>query len=272
MNRTITLLGLGFAPVAGNITIELDGVQVFSGPVQTDTEHPLNPRGGSAAAEIYSWQEDVNFSGAKSLKIKVNSGDFLYQGAFSTHMPVARKNNPGVYFSSGQNGPVPCFMQNTQFGVSRDPNSDVFIDGIAQSKLVLNPNEALGPWFWPLHEGSELTCNLNISAGLASPIYTDGDNILSTVNLTGDGTTKKWEIANPLDVNYPAKNYKVYVDNVLHPFPPRLTRPSGAQSTVFFNSDKWYVSFPFVPAAGAQIKIDICEDWDHTKSIYADFE
>ena len=71
--RTFIQRGQAYGIEPVTITAQIDGVQVFSGPVNTiDEPVPALPSlDTQIGVDIFSWAEDVLFSGTKTMEITV---------------------------------------------------------------------------------------------------------------------------------------------------------------------------------------------------------
>ena len=273
MNRTIKLQGVGFSETSAEIQVSVDGAVIYQGPVLSSQQpfhisyaigseqlvDPTTLDGLDAAAALYNvatWTENVNFSGTRNVEIVAIKDSFLLSKNSSNYMPVYRVEDPTTMFSSGEKGYISCYYQQESSGVFRDPNTNVTIDGIAQIRNTEEyPTKQLGQWAWGIQQGQTLAFTVNISAGLETPIYTDGDNILSSQSYTGDGVTT--DFAKPTYTGNRPTFVKCYVDNV----------QVSAQTLPNQN-----VRFQSAPTLDSAVRVDVVERWDSSLLTYANFE
>ena len=258
MSRTIKLCGIGFHETGSEIIVKLDGNIIFQGAVTTDIHNPVNAAGSPEFdAEIVNWEESLNAT-THALEIQATQGHFLYTRALSNYMSLAKASTPESVFSSGSLGFISCYAQAVDTGVYRDPNTEVFIDGVERVRYTTDVNKSLGQFYRLVREGQVLTCVLNISAGLDSPIITDGSEILGSVSYIANGTDV--EFLTPSYEGSATNKNLFYVDGT-------LINGDDVES-----SDSTTLRFNSPPVAGTAIKIDKIETWDYSLSSYANFE
>lgn len=277
MNRTIKIQGVGFSETSAEVQISLDGTVIYQGPVLS-SQQPFRPSyvmgseqlvdpatlsGFDAYAALYNvatWTETVDFSGTRNVEIVATKDAFLFSKARSNYMPVSRTEDPTTMFSSGEKGFISPYYQQQSGGVFRDPCTNVTIDGVPQQRNPdSDPTKEYGQWTWGIQQGQTLAFTLNISAGLESPIYTDGDNILASQSYTGDGSTVDFAV--PSYTGNRPTFLKCYVDNVQVPaqvLPNQLPNQN--------------VRFQTTPASGSAVRVDVVERWDPSLLTYANFE
>lgn len=270
MTRTLRLFGVGFDSASAEISLKIDGTVAYQGAVTTDTERPFTTAWTRPTAQTYhpldymvhAWEEDINFAGTRKIEITATKGSFLYLRARSNYMPVSKIASPDSVFSSGKYGNISCFYRQDADGIFRDPVTDVKVDGTSKPRSPV-PTESLkwASWYWGIAQGSVLEFDLNISAGLATPIYTDGDTVLATVSYTADGTNTEYQLPtySGTEFNFPM----VYVDNSEWGGP----RPADRGQLLPGN----ILKLNSVPPAGSTVRIDTVEGWDPSLAKYAGF-
>ena len=194
MNRTIKIMGQAATPTGCDVRVEIDDVAIYQGAAVVDPEFNgtyfdqfLDPTKSRA---VGTWQEDIAFQGTRRLRITVLRGDFVYTRAVSNHMPMSYRNAPSDIYSSGDAGFMVCYRDTSGDTTVYEPNSNVTIDGVQ----VTREDSHDGQWYWWLPEGSVLTADLRIMAGLATPQRFDGSHVLYSLSFTGDGSTVEYPI------------------------------------------------------------------------------
>jgi len=264
MTRTLRLFGVGFDSASAEISLKIDGTVAYQGPVTTDTERPFTTAWTRPSTQIWhpldymahAWQEDIDFAGTRKIEITATKGSFLYLRARSNYMPVSKIASPDSVFSSGEYGNISCFYRQDADGVFRDPVTDVKINCESKTRSPV-PTERLKwtGWYWGIEQGGVLEFDLNISAGLATPVYTDGNNLLATVSYTADGTNAEYQLPtySGTEFNFP----RVYVND--------SDRGSG---TLLPGN---ILKLSAVPPSGSTVRIDTVEGWDPSLAKYAGF-
>lgn len=270
MTRTLRLFGVGFDSTSAEILLKIDGAVAYQGPVTTETERPFTTAWTRPTTQpydpldymVHAWEEDINFAGTRKIEITATKGNFLYLRTRSNHMPVSKIASPDSVFSSGEYGSISCFYRQDADGVFRDPLTNVAIDGTSKPRSPV-PTESLKwtGWYWGIGQGSVLEFDLNISAGLATPIYTDGNNVLATVSYTADGTNAEYQLPtySGAESNFP----RVYVNDSEWGGPTAADRGSMLPGNI--------LKLNKVPPAGTTVRIDTVEAWDYTLARYSGF-
>jgi hypothetical protein len=310
MNRTLTFFGQGYAnPQQGlaydnsEILVKLDSVVVYQGPVPTGLSDGNRPTGNTAglvdgnplSVPIFSWSEAIEFSGIKKLEIHAIKGDFLYTRCESNYMPISYVNTPTDLFSTGRNS-IGCFQLPVTGGIYRDPNSNVKINGVDHVKTPLTEWHERGQWYWGLVQGEVFTCDLNISAGLESPLI---DSIISSQTFQSDGSQQifvldSYAIDKPTSINVyedniitvlwgtkiripPSDNWpeEVVISDALPPFMATSIDTELREKykqEIIQGRAKIEVHLIDPAPEGTIIKVEALEQWDPSFSLYYSFE
>jgi len=162
--RTFRQHAQGFGAATTNITVKLDGQEIFSGPVVTENAPlPVLPNPAfSVANEAFTWEKDTAFSGTMALEISVSGSPLLLANTvanYPTDAPEFAGDFMGFY--SYQDGET----------LISDPFSDEQIDGISVSR---NEDPSLsGQWWWTIMPGSTFTCTVSVAPSLIPPPPTE---------------------------------------------------------------------------------------------------
>ena len=154
--RTINTYGQGFGSTDVNITVTVDGVEIFNGPVAT-TNGPV-VRSPDPSTVLFSWQEDVTFAGTRSLSITVNSGNVLL------------KTGSKANYCADETGPlgpdVFYWLPDGPESVPTDPTSGWLMNGIPTPN---QPDPSLGESWWQIPVGSTFSYQLRMNHGVIPP-------------------------------------------------------------------------------------------------------
>ena len=154
--------GYGAAPT--NITVTLDGQEIFSGPILTENSPlPVLPDPDiNITNEIFTWEKDSTFSGTMELAITVSGSPLLLADTlanYPTNSPEYADQFVGFY-SYVDGG--------TEYS---DPFTNEQIDGIPVSRIA---DPALsGQWWWKIMPGSVFTATININASVQPYVVFD---------------------------------------------------------------------------------------------------
>jgi hypothetical protein len=200
---------------------------------------------------------------------------------------------PTDLFSTGRNS-ISCYQLPIDSGMYRDPNTNVKINGVDCVKTPLTEWQSRGQWYWGLTQGEVLTCDLNISAGLESPII---DNIISSQTFQCDGSQQIF-ILDPYTVDKPT-SINVYEDDIITVLWGTKVRISPSadwpEEIVISDALPPFHGFDLVtrekykqeltlqrarievhlidpPPVGTILKIDVVEQWDPSFTLYYSFE
>lgn len=153
--RNFIQQGLAFGSTTASVTVTLDGVEIYSGPVPT-VDQPLPPGPGPDIEDTaYTWTLPADFVGSKTLTVQVSGSPFLLAGTLADRTELA---------NTARFDPLNHFQEISGQTVS-DPFSNVVIDGTPMSR---DPTLG-GQWYWVVQPGQTLTATLNIPAGINYP-------------------------------------------------------------------------------------------------------
>ena len=158
--RTFKQLGQAYGSSPVTIVAKIDGVEIFNGTTPTLNE-PYMLTGFDTTVypgnELFSWTDDINFVGTKSMEITVGSGFLVLMNTTA--------NYPG--FGGEHNRPDPenhwlfVYANQVDSVVYSNPFSNLTINGEVQ-----NPNTDIpGQTFWLIPPDSVLSCTVNVSKG-----------------------------------------------------------------------------------------------------------
>jgi hypothetical protein len=162
-NRTFKQFGSGYSE-QGTVSIVamIDGVQVYNGPVPTLTAAvPSQPSPAlKVESELFSFTEDVDYTGLKQMSITVTGGCLLLS------------LTKGNYSISDANADIFRNLEyHREFTADAtpiiDPLTDIVIDGVSCERNLLDFG---GQWWWQIQDGSTFTCSINIEPGYESPL------------------------------------------------------------------------------------------------------
>ncbi|NDA63424.1 MAG: hypothetical protein EBX50_15500, partial [Chitinophagia bacterium] len=148
----INTYGKGVGSTEVTITVTVDGIEVYNGPVSTQNGPIVNPPDPSTV--LFSWQEDIAFEGTRALSITVNSGDMLL------------KTYSKANYCADDTGPlgpdVFYWLPDGPETVSVDPTSNWQMNGSPVSKP---PDPSGGELWWNVSVGSTFSYNLRMNRG-----------------------------------------------------------------------------------------------------------
>ena len=157
-NRTIKVLGWGDKSKSpANITVTLDGEQVFSGLVNLEEFSPDS----NFAPVLFTVEVPVEFEGTKALKITVADAAVRFGQIIANYSEI---DTGSVIYATGEDDYVDLAQEADSDGV-KDPRTNVKINGFAQTAdRVKYPSQ--GTWHWTVNPGSTLEHDLIIKAGI----------------------------------------------------------------------------------------------------------
>jgi hypothetical protein len=186
--RTFRQYGQAFGTGPVTVVAAIDGVEVFNGtvsvlnslvPTVPEEIQPLVPE------VLFSWSEDVNFEGTRSMQITVSGGNLLLKNTYANYgvafdgIPIVRyaglTGGPELftpfYAHSIDAPPDPC-CQDTECEnrptLIHDPLSNVSINGVGQTREYVNTTDGTvlaGQACWHIPDGAEFTATVNIFSG-----------------------------------------------------------------------------------------------------------
>lgn len=164
IERTFIQKGQGYGPTPVTITAKIGNVVVYSGTVPTLNQAP--PVGGQSgpgpSTNLFSWTNDIEFSGQQDVEISVEGGLLLLSQTLANYTAGGGANVKPV---PGDANTFRNFWYETIDGVTiGDPFTDEKIDGVPQIEHP-EPSQLPGQWWWYLPAGSTFTARLNIAAG-----------------------------------------------------------------------------------------------------------
>ena len=178
--RTYKQLGQAYGSNPVTLVAKLDGVEVFNGTLTTLDQPlpsmPIAKVGLGWGTQLFSWTEDIAYTGSKALEITVTGGTLLLSNTVANYIGLKTwgttspgPGEPGYYPDAPPPGNPSAVNQALIFGPYSDPKnilSNCTINGQDMSNEP-NSNPALtGQWFWTLHDGSVFTATVLQTAGI----------------------------------------------------------------------------------------------------------
>lgn len=168
--RTFIQQGRGYGPDAVSIVVKLDNVIVYQGTVNTLDETPpefFDPESG-IEVDLFTWTQDINYSGTRALEITVIDGSLLVADTVANYTPIPSTETPLTATSSGPDGFVPFYNKDYDGYIVSEPFANPKIDGVAveRNRGLDETNPLLGQWTYLLEAGSVFTADIKIDQGL----------------------------------------------------------------------------------------------------------
>jgi hypothetical protein len=186
--RTFQQRGQAYATGPVIVAASINGVEVFNGSVPVlnslvpSTPEEIQPL---VAPVLFSWSEDVNFEGTRSMHITVSGGSLLLKNTYANY-GLAFDGNPVTRYAGLTGGPelfVPFFAFNADLPpdpcctdvecanrptLISDPLSNVSINGVLQTSAHVNMIDGTvlaGQNCWHIPDGAQFIATVNIFAG-----------------------------------------------------------------------------------------------------------
>ena len=164
--RTFKQRGQAYGNLPVTIVAKIDGVEVFNGQVPT-LNAPYQLTGFESdidslilGEELFSWTDDVAFSGTKTLEITVVNGFLVLMNTTANYPQLSV-----VDLAAGENTWDFAYVNQVDGVFYVNPLGNMFINGQAQ-----NPNDGVpSQTYWLLPPGSVMSCNVNITASIVPP-------------------------------------------------------------------------------------------------------
>ena len=161
--RTFRQLGIAYGPAPVSIVAKVNDVIVYQGPVTTlDTVMPQLPDTEYDITNVlFTWNDDVAFSGAKVIEISVSgtSGDLVVAGIDANYTIPA----PAINLTTGDIDPdIPSSGANEYLDLDPVAVGITSINGTVRTKAG---DELGGQWWWNLVSSDTLVKNLTITHG-----------------------------------------------------------------------------------------------------------
>lgn len=177
--RTFRQHAQGFGTVPAQVVYQIDGTTIFSGSVATvDQPVPTMPNLQSPIDNVaWSWQNDVGFSGTKSISVSVSNSPIL--------LADTQANNPYV----DVNTYAPFYNVEIDGVTYSDPFTDAAINGVPQTMPYLK--DLAGQWWWLVPAGSTFTATLNVD-----PIVLPSNLVFGNIpTVIASGSTGTFEVS-----------------------------------------------------------------------------
>jgi hypothetical protein len=179
-NRNLQFYGLAYGDTPVTVDVKINGQQVFLNTVSTiPGDMPMETADNHADQVLFEVNDTdlfpVAFGGSYSHSIEVSGGSGVLLGSvLSNYMETVVGNHT---FPNGNVGNIAVAGNATSYSLvyygepvnsenTPDSRSSVQINGVTQ---VPPCNVSTGCWVWALPNGSNLSCNLNISVGNVAP-------------------------------------------------------------------------------------------------------
>ena len=165
--RTFKQFGQAYGSIPTTIVATIDGVQVFSGSVNTvDEPIPTGPV-PNLNSELFTWTNTVDFAGTQSFSISVMGSPLLLSDTTANYpfLPGINGNNVSNSAITDSVAHFTYFYTSNIDGIERaDPFTNVTIGGVSRERET-NNSELTGQWHWLIPVGSTFNATLNVAAG-----------------------------------------------------------------------------------------------------------
>lgn len=162
--RTFIQQGQGYGSTPVDVTVKIGGTVVYSGTIPTLDEPP--PQGGTGATgpltNLFSWTNDVNFSGQQDFEVSVDGGLMLMTQTVANYTVLT--DSAGNTFPGNATSFGGFWIEQVGNVLIGDPFTNEQIDGIPSPDHP-DPTQLTGQWWWYVPNGSTFTATLNVSAG-----------------------------------------------------------------------------------------------------------
>lgn len=171
INRIFKFYGQAFADTTAAITVKFNGVEIFSGPVTTDSS-PVPSSPTDITGVLFEYVAATDLSGNIPFELHVTNGTVFFgavtanYSGVETEVDLTDPNNPVTtvtvlpeYFYSDVN----------QNSVETDGKINVKIDGIDQTRNVIDP-EQTGDWWYQILENQTFTCDIFVDPYLITTV------------------------------------------------------------------------------------------------------
>jgi hypothetical protein len=168
--RTIKQQGQLYGLDSATVVAKIDGAVVFNGTIDAVNQPiPALPSLGAIdGVDLFSWEEDVDYTGTRALEIYVTGATLILTDTLANYYTISQPwpdpTVPVPVVSSGETGFGWVYFVETDGVVVTDPLTNIAIDGNA----LLAPDRLdglKGQWYWRVTSGSTLTATVNIKAG-----------------------------------------------------------------------------------------------------------
>lgn len=177
--RTFICKGYGVSPTPPTtLTVTLDGVEIFNGPIPTANEQRFFTT--DELQQCFSWEMDLDENNwEKPMVISVTGGDFrlgeFYANYIPSYLETQTLTEKQTNFLDAATKFISFFVmhldgrpdQNTApvtnpVPATDDPKFNVKIDGVERTKSGIDPegNSKTGQWHWSIGEDSVITFDL----------------------------------------------------------------------------------------------------------------
>jgi hypothetical protein len=174
-NRTVQIYGSGYGSVPATVTATVDGTQVFSGAVPTQSGPlPSLPDTEITRGEVlFTFEIPMEFQGNLLLTTEIANSTVLFTDILANYGNIFDKAVApgGQYISTGPDGYIPIQGNSGYYRepvpVPSDPRSSVIIDGIPKSIPDPKPLGETGAWWFGILPESTMSSNVAVRAGKA---------------------------------------------------------------------------------------------------------
>jgi hypothetical protein len=154
--RTFIQRGQAYGSTPVSIIAKINDVEVFNGPVPTlNTAYKITGFESTEwlanGIELFSWQDDVEFSGTKTMEITISSGSLVVMDTVADYCLADNKTSHGPVFVNVVDGIT--YTRTT---------TNITINGVLQDQN----NGSLGQTYWLIPSGGTYTCTVNVTSGI----------------------------------------------------------------------------------------------------------
>ena len=158
--RTFRQYGQAYGSQPASIIATIDGVEVYSGPINTLNQAlPVLPDVSLMIDNvIFSWEKTTDFSGTVNLELRVSGSPLILAGTLANYPTdnEAAANRWSAFYSYTVDGVLYL-----------DSFSDEKIDGVSVSRQ--DSPEYSGQWWWKIMPGSVFTAVVHVQQSAPPP-------------------------------------------------------------------------------------------------------
>ncbi len=173
--RTFKQQGQAYGTTPATVVAKIDGVEVFNGTVSAlDRLPPFMPIPADGypleVQDLFSWTDDVNFAGTKTMEVSVIAGTLLLTESVANYIKIVNEENPPPGVTSGSSVFGKFYRTVVDDVVWVDPMSNVVIGGIPQT--VARELALPGQYYWLISAETTFTSTITIQPGYeTNPVF-----------------------------------------------------------------------------------------------------
>ena len=174
INRTFKFYAQAFS-TSGPVSVvaKFNGQQVYSGPIPT-INAPVTQQPGDQSIVAFEYTGPIDIQGQVPFELTATGGTVCFgrvEANYSGFDITVDRTDPDNPIRTVAIAPEDFWHDVNVNSVETDGKTNVQIDGVEQIRQVIDPDQAVGDWWYTISQNETFTCD----------IFVDPDRIVTVI-------------------------------------------------------------------------------------------